>query len=52
MAGIAYRERVQREGRQLADAWVRSISNGHGKTNLERLAPFAPAAVADVVPIF
>lgn len=48
MAGLYYRERVQREGRQLADSWVRSISAGNGKRNLARLEAFAPPA-ADVV---
>jgi hypothetical protein len=47
MAGLYYRDRVRREGRQTADSWIRFISNGHGKKNLQRLAAFAPPA--DVV---
>lgn len=48
MAGLYYRERVQRDGRQVADAWVRSISNGNGKKNLRRLAAFAPPSADGV----
>jgi hypothetical protein len=47
MAGLSYRDRVLREGRQAADAWVRGISNGHGKDVLLSLAPFAPAETLD-----
>ena len=42
MAGMYYRGRVQRESRQLADAWVRRHEPHHGKEILARLAQFAP----------
>ena len=48
MAGLYYRSLVLRDGRHVAEAWVRSISRGNGKRVLARLAPFAPGS-ADVV---
>lgn len=42
MAGMYYRERVQRESRQLADSWVRRMASGHGKEILASLEDFAP----------
>ena len=51
MAGLYYRERVRREGRQLAEAWIRSMAKGDAKRLLKRLVPFAPPEALEAVPI-
>jgi hypothetical protein len=42
MAGMYFRGLIQRDGRQLAEAWLHAQSNGNGKRLLERLEPFFP----------
>jgi hypothetical protein len=43
LAGLEFRRRVLDDGRQRAEAFVRSIANGHGKECLRKLEPFCPS---------
>jgi len=43
MAGMYFRDRILREGRQAAQSWATPLANGNIKKVLDRLAPFQPA---------
>jgi hypothetical protein len=52
MAGMYFRERIEREGLQAARAWATPLSNNNMKAILQRLAAFLPAATTDnVIPL-
>jgi hypothetical protein len=43
IAGLYYRLRVEEQGRQAADSWVRSLDPKHSGRHLDKFAAFAPA---------